>query len=129
MPVKRDHLIAPSAWRRVVARVAGWPAPPHNLLLSALVLLVFPWDDVLIDAIYSGDPRLSAVTVYIVWMLFDVSLIWVMLASGRMLRPALVYAAITALLGVILAVVYYDVTQYSAPYMVATGCCRSRMWR
>jgi hypothetical protein len=116
------HLLtAPSAWRGVLARVATWPAPPNNLLLSALVLLVFPWDDVLIDAIYSGDPRLSALIVYSVWMLFDVSLIWVLLASGRMLRPALAYAVITAVLDVILVVVYYYVTQYSALYMVATG--------
>jgi hypothetical protein len=57
IPITRNHSTAPSAWRRVLARVAGWPAPPRNLLLSALVLLVFPWDDVLIDAIYSGDPR------------------------------------------------------------------------
>lgn len=49
---------APSSrGRRLLARVAGWQAPPRNLVLSALVLLAFPWDDILIDALYGGNPK------------------------------------------------------------------------
>jgi hypothetical protein len=44
-----------SRWRRLLARVSGWQAPPRNLLLSGLVLLVFPWDDILIDALYGAE--------------------------------------------------------------------------
>ena len=81
----------PSRGRRLLARVAGWQAPPRNLLLSALVLLVFPWDDILIDALYGGNPKLPTIVVYGVWSLFDFSVIWVLLASGRLVRPAFVY--------------------------------------
>ncbi|MGP0034237.1 MAG: hypothetical protein ACLP4R_06620 [Solirubrobacteraceae bacterium] len=44
---------SPPPWlgRRLLARVARWQAPPRNLLLSALVLLDFPWDNILIDAL------------------------------------------------------------------------------
>ena len=83
----------PSRWRRLLARVAGWQAPPRNLLLSALVLLVFPWDDILIDALYGGNPKLPT------------------LASGRLIRPAFVYGAITVALDAMLAVVYLRLTQ------------------
>ena len=69
---------APSSrWRRLLARVGGWQAPPRNLLLSALVLLVFPWDDVLIDALYGRNPRLPTLVVYGLWSLCDFSVIWI----------------------------------------------------
>ncbi|HEX4012012.1 MAG TPA: hypothetical protein VHX62_18465 [Solirubrobacteraceae bacterium] len=121
LPVKRGGAASASSWRRLLARVARWQAPPRNLLLSALVLLVLPWDDVLIDALYAGNPKLPALAVYIVWILFDASLIWVVLASGRMLRAAVVYASIAAGLDVILGLLYYQVTEYSPLYMVAIG--------
>jgi hypothetical protein len=114
----------PSRWRRLLARVAGWQAPPRNLLLSALVLLVFPWDDILIDALYGGNPRLPTLVVYGVWTLFDFSVIWVLLASGRLVRPAFVYGAITVGLDAMLAVVYLRLTQYTAPYILATALLR-----
>jgi hypothetical protein len=107
--------------RRFLARVERWQAPPRNLLLTALVLLVFPWDDVLIDAAFAAVPKLPAVGVYLVWILFECTLIWVVLATGGLSRQALVYAGITAVLGSMLAAVYYWVREYSALYMVAIG--------
>jgi hypothetical protein len=119
-PVKRGQ--DPRSGRgRLLTRVAKWQAPPRNLLLSALVLLVLPWDDVLIDVLYAGDPKASALVVYVIWILFDMSLIWVVLASGRMVRPAFVYAGIAAALDVILGVVYYWLSEYSTGYMVITA--------
>ncbi len=56
-----------------------------------------------------------------IWILFDLSLIWVVLASGRMVRPAFVYAGIAATLDVMLAAVYYWLTEYSTAYMVITA--------
>ena len=85
------------------------------------MLLVLPWDDVLIDVLYAGDPRAPALAVYVIWILFDLSLIWVVLASGRMVRPAFLYAGIAAALDVILAAVYYWLTEYSTAYMVITA--------
>ena len=55
-PVRRARDPRATARGRLLARVAKWQAPPRNLLLSALVLLVLPWDDVLIDVLYAGDP-------------------------------------------------------------------------
>jgi len=120
-PVRRARDPRATARGRLLARVAKWQAPPRNLLLSALVLLVLPWDDVLIDVLYAGDPRAPALGVYVIWILFDVSLIWVVLASGRMVRPAFVYAGIAAALDVLLGVVYYSLTEYSVAYMVITA--------
>jgi hypothetical protein len=114
-----------SRGRRLLARVAGWRAPPRNLLLSALVLLVFPWDDILIDALYGGNPKLPTLVVYGVWSLFDFSVIWVLLASGRLVRPAFVYGGITVALDVMLAVVYLGLTQYTTPYIVATAVLKA----
>ncbi len=111
--------------RRLLARVAGWQAPPRNLLLSALVLLVFPWDDILIDALYGGNPRLPTLVVYGIWSLFDFSVIWVLLASGRLVRPAFVYGGITVGLDAMLAVVYLGLTQYTTAYIVATAVLRA----
>lgn len=111
-------------WRRLLARVAGWQAPPRNLFLSALVLLVFPWDDILIDALYGGNPRLPTLVVYGLWSLFDFSVIWVLLASGRLVRPAFVYGGITVALDAMLAVVYLGLTQYTRAYIVATAALR-----
>jgi hypothetical protein len=113
-----------SRGRRLLARVAGWQAPPRNLLLSALVLLVFPWDDILIDALYGGNPKLPTLVVYGVWSLFDFSVIWVLLASGRLVRPAFVYGGITVGLDAMLAVVYLELTQYTTAYIVATAVLR-----
>jgi hypothetical protein len=113
-----------SRWRRLLARIASWQAPPRNLLLSGLVLLVFPWDDILIDALYGGNPKLPTFVVYGVWSLFDFSVIWVLLASGRLVRPAFVYGAITVALDAMLAVVYLGLTQYTVPYIVATAVLR-----
>jgi hypothetical protein len=110
-----------SRWRRLLVKVAGWQAPPHNLLLGALVLLVFPWDDILIDALYGGNPKLPTLLVYGVWSLFDFSLIWVLLASGHLVRPAFVYGGMTVLLDAMLATVYLGLTQYTAAYIVATA--------
>jgi len=107
--------------RRLLARVAGWQAPPRNLLLSALVLLVFPWDDILIDALYGGNPRLPTLLVYGAWSLFDFSVIWILLASGRLIRPAFVYGAITMALDAMLAAVYLGLTQYTGAYVIATA--------
>ncbi len=115
----------PSRWRRLLARVSGWQAPPRNLLLSALVLLVFPWDDILIDALYGGNPKLPTLVVYGVWSLFDFSVIWVLLASGRLIRPAFVYGAITVALDAMLAVVYLRLTQYTTAYILATAVLRT----
>lgn len=114
----------PSRWRRLLARIAGWQAPPRNLLLSALVLLVFPWDDILIDALYGGNPKLPTLVVYGVWSLFDFSVIWVLLASGRLIRLAFVYGAITVALDAMLAVVYLRLTQYTTAYILATAVLR-----
>jgi len=114
-----------SRWRRLLSRVSGWQAPPRNLVLSALVLLVFPWDDILIDALYGGNPRLPTLVVYGVWSLFDFSVIWVLLASGRLIRPAFVYGAITVGLDVMLAVVYLGLTQYTTAYIVSTAVLRA----
>src|ERR1700733_10420421 len=105
-----------SRGRRLLARVAGWQAPPRNLLLSALVLLVFPWDDILIDALYGGNPRLPTLVVYGAWSLFDFSVIWVLLASGRLVRPAFVYGAITVALDAMLAADSPGLTQYTGRY-------------
>jgi hypothetical protein len=117
---------SPSArWRRLLARVAGWQAPPRNLLLSGLVLLVFPWDDILIDALYGGNPKLPTLVVYGLWSLFDFSVIWVLLASGRLVRPAFVYAGITVVLDAMLAVVYLGLTQYTAAYLAATAVLKA----
>ncbi len=69
----------------------------------------------------SGDSRAPALAVYVIWILFDLSRIWVVLASGRMVRPALVYAGIAAALDVTLAAVYYWLTEYSTAYMVITA--------
>ena len=113
-----------SRWRRLLARVSGWQAPPRNLLLSALVLLVFPWDDILIDALYGGNPRLPTLVVYGAWSLFDFSVIWVLLASGRLVRPAFVYGAITVALDAMLAAVYLGLTQYTGAYIIATAALR-----
>jgi len=113
-----------SRWRRLLLRVSGWQAPPRNLLLSALVLLVFPWDDILIDALYAGNPKLPMLVVYGLWSLFDFSVIWVLLASGRLLRPAFVYGAITVGLDAMLAAVYLELTQYTAAYIIATAALR-----
>ncbi len=121
LPVSRAADPRSSVRGRLLARVTKWQAPPRNLLLSALVLLVLPWDDVLIDVLYAGDPRAPALAVYVIWILFDMSLIWVVLASGRMVRPAFVYAGIAAALDVIFGVVYYGLTEYGAAYMVITG--------
>jgi hypothetical protein len=114
-----------SRWRRLLAQVAGWQAPPRNLLLSALVLLVFPWDDILIDALYGGNPRLPTLVVYGAWSLFDFSVIWVLLASGRLVRPAFIYGAITVGLDTMLAVVYVRLTQYTSAYIAATAVLRA----
>jgi hypothetical protein len=114
----------PSRGRHLLARVAGWQAPPRNLLLSALVLLVFPWDDILIDALYGGNPKLPTLVVYGVWSLFDFSVIWVLLASGRLVRPAFLYGGITVGLDAMLAVVYLELTQYTIAYIVATAVLR-----
>ncbi len=115
----------PSSRRRgLLARVAGWQAPPRNLLLSALVLLVFPWDDILIDALYGGNPKLPTLVVYGLWSLFDFLVIWVLLASGRLVRPAFVYGGITVGLDAMLAVVYLGLTQYTTAYIVATAFLR-----
>ena len=111
----------PSRRRRLLARVAGWQAPPRNLLLSALVLLVFPWDDILIDALYGGNPKLPTLVVYGIWSLFDFSVIWVLLASGRLVRPAFVYGGITVGLDAVLAVVYLGLTQYTAACIAASA--------
>jgi len=124
-----DHAVAittppSSRWRRLLARVAGWRAPPRNLLLSGLVLLVFPWDDILIDALYGGNPRLPTLVVYGVWSMFDFSVIWVLLASGRLVRPAFVYGAITVALDAMLALVYVGLTQYTGAYIMATAALR-----
>ena len=100
-----------SRGRRLLARVARWQAPPRNLLLSALVLLVFRWDDILIDALYGGNPKLPTLVVYGVWSLLDFPVIWVLLASGRLVRPAFVYGGITVALDAMLAVVYLGLTQ------------------
>jgi hypothetical protein len=113
-----------SRWRRLLARVAGWQAPPRNLLLSALVLLVFPWDDILIDALYGGNPKLPTLVVYGVWSLLDFSVIWVLLASGRLVRPAFVYGATTVALDAMLAIVYLRLTQYTTAYISATAILR-----
>ncbi len=115
----------PSRRRRLLARVAGWQAPPRNLLLSALVLLVFPWDDILIDALYGGNPKLPTLVVYGIWSLFDFSVIWVLLASGRLVRPAFVYGGITVGLDAVLAVVYLGLSQYTTAYIVATAVLRA----
>jgi hypothetical protein len=118
--------IAPSSrWRRLLARIAGWQAPPRNLLLSALVLLVFPWDDILIDALYGGNPKLPTLVVYGIWSLFDFSVIWVLLASGRLVRPAFVYGVITVGLDAMLAAVYLGLTQYTVAYIAATAVLRA----
>jgi len=114
-----------SRWRRLLSRVAGWQAPPRNLLLSAVVLLVFPWDDILIDALYGGNPTLPTLVVYGVWSLFDFWVIWVLLASGRLVRPAFVYGAITVGLDAMLAVVYLRLTQYTTAYIVSTAVLRA----
>ena len=111
----------PSRRRRLLARVAGWQAPARNLLLSALVLLVFPWDDILIDALYGGNPKLPTLVVYGIWSLFDFSVIWVLLASGRLVRPAFVYGGITVGLDAVLAVVYLGLTQYTTAYIAASA--------
>ena len=121
LPVKRARDPRSSIHGRLLARVAKWQAPPRNLLLSALVLLVLPWDDVLIDVLYAGDPKAPALGVYVIWILFDVSLIWVVLAGGRMVRPAFVYGGIAAGLDVVLGVVYYSLTEYGTAYMVITA--------
>jgi hypothetical protein len=113
-----------SRWRSLLARVAGWQAPPRNLLLSALVLLVFPWDDILIDALYGGNPKLPTLVVYGLWSLFDFSVIWVLLASGRLVRPAFVYGGITVALDAMLAAVYLGLTQYTREYILATAALR-----
>ena len=113
-----------SRWRGLLARISGWQAPPRNLLLSALVLLVFPWDDILIDALYGGNPRLPTLVVYGAWSLFDFSVIWVLLASGRLVRPAFVYGAITVALDAMLAAVYLGLTQYTGAYIIATAILR-----
>jgi hypothetical protein len=110
-----------SRGRRLLARIAGWQAPPRNLLLSAVVLLVFPWDDILIDALYGGNPKLPTLVVYGVWSLFDFLVIWVLLASGRLVRPAFIYGAITVGLDAMLAVVYLGLTQYTTAYVAATA--------
>jgi len=114
----------PSRWRRLLARIAGWQAPPRNLLLSALVLLVFPWDDILIDALYGGNPKLPTLVVYGAWSLLDFSVIWVLLASGRLVRPGFVYGAITVGLDAMLAAVYLGLTQYTTAYIFATAVLR-----
>jgi hypothetical protein len=125
---RADALAAPippaSRWRRLLARIFGWQAPPRNLLLSALVLLVFPWDDILIDALYGGNPKLPTLVVYSIWSLFDFSVIWVLLASGRFVRPGFVYGAITVGLDAMLAAVYLGLTQYTTAYIVATAVLR-----
>jgi len=113
-----------SRWRRLLVRVSGWPAPPRNLLLSALVLLVFPWDDILIDALYGGNAKLPTFVVYGLWSLFDFSVIWVLLASGRLVRPAFVYGGITVALDAMLAWVYLGLTQYTGAYIIATAVLR-----
>jgi hypothetical protein len=113
-----------SRWGRLLARVSGWQAPPRNLLLSALVLLVFPWDDILIDALYGGNPKLPTLAVYGLWSLFDFSVIWVLLASGRLLRLAFVYGGITVALDAMLALVYLGLTQYTTEYIIATAALR-----
>jgi hypothetical protein len=114
----------PSRWRRLLARVAGWQAPPRNLLLSGLVLLVFPWDDILIDALYGGNARLPTLVVYGLWSLLDFLVIWILLASGRMVRPAFVYGGITVALDAMLAGVYLGLTQYTQAYILATTVLR-----
>ena len=114
-----------SRGRRLLAQVADWRAPPRNLLLSALVLLVFPWDDILIDALYGGNPKLPTLVVYGVWSLFDFSVIWVLLASGRLVRPAFAYGAVTVGLDAMLAVVYLALTQYTTAYIVATAVLKA----
>lgn len=114
-----------SRWRRLLAHVAGWQAPPRNLVLSALVLLVFPWDDILIDALYGGNPRLPTLVVYGLWSLFDFSVIWVLLASGRLVRPAFVFGAITVALDAMTAAVYLGLTQYTTAYIIATAALRA----
>ena len=114
-----------SRGRRLLARVARWQAPPRNLLLSALVLLVFPWDDILIDALYGGNPKLPTLVVYGVWSLLDFSVIWVLLASGRLVRPAFVYGGITVALDAMLAVVYLGLTQYTTAYIVTTAVLKA----
>lgn len=125
LPWRAEISPAPvSRSRRLLARVGGWQAPPRNLLLSALVLLVFPWDDILIDALYGGNPKLPTLVVYGLWSLFDFSVIWVLLASGRLVRPAFVYGAVTMGLDAILAVVYLRLTQYTPAYIVATAVLR-----
>jgi hypothetical protein len=125
-----DHALAlapppSSRWRRLLVRVAGWQAPPRNLLLSGLVLLVFPWDDILIDALYGGNPKLPTLVVYGVWSLFDFLVIWVLLASGRLVRPAFMYAGITVALDAMLAVVYLRLTQYTGAYLIATAVLKA----
>jgi hypothetical protein len=116
---------APSSrWRRLLTQVSDWQAPPRNLLLSALVLLVFPWDDILIDALYGGNAKLPTLVVYGLWSLLDFSVIWVLLVSGRLLRPAFTYGAITVGLDAILALVYLKLTQYTTAYIVATAVLR-----
>lgn len=105
--------------RRVLHYVRNWPAPPHNLLLTALVLLVFPWDYIVIDAVNAAFPTFPAAGVYLIWIIFECLLVWIVLASGGMLRPAAAYAGITALLNAITAAVYYAVREYSPLYMVA----------
>jgi len=114
---------AVSVQSRFVARVARWQAPPRNLLLTALVVLVLPWDDAIIEAAFAGFGRNTAVIVFIVyllWVIFDCSLIWIVLATGRLLRPAWAWAGITAVLDSMVAALYQWGTQYSAFYTVAT---------
>ena len=117
--------VASPPGRRLLARVARWQAPPRNLLLSALVLLVFPWDDILIDALYGGNAKLPTLVVYGVWSLFDFSVIWVLLASGQLVRPAFVYGGITVALDAMLAVVYLGLTQYTTAYIAATALLKA----
>jgi hypothetical protein len=114
----------PSLWRRLLTRVAGWQAPPRNLFLSALVLLVFPWDDVLIDALYAGSPKFPVLLVYGGWGLFDFAVIWVLLASGRLMRPAFIYGAITVGIDVITAIIWIKLPQYSGAYIAADALLR-----
>ena len=111
--------------RRLLARVARWQAPPRNLLLSALVLLIFPWDDILIDALYGGNAKLPTLVVYCVWSLFDFSVIWVLLASGHLVRPAFIYGAITVALDAMLAAVYLGLTQFTTAYIVSTALLKA----
>jgi hypothetical protein len=93
--------------------------PPRNLLLTALVVFVFPWDDIVIDALAKLKPGLGPYVIYGAWIALDCLLIWVVLASARQL--AAVYVAVTAGLDVITAVYYNDVALWSVPYIVLGG--------